>query len=243
MTRSPSPTRRDFLRRGSLGLAATAAAGGWLLRPDVTAATEPSGALGDYAPHAGDGHMPVVADAQPTTDRWAATQDNILGPYHRPGAPFRAKVTPPLAEGRILLVTGRVWALDARKPLPQAVLDVWQADHHGRYDNDDPKNPPAKGVFKYRARLVCDEAGHYEYETIYPGKYKTGPDDWRPAHIHYLVRAPGYKTLVTQLYFKGDPHNATDPFIQKSLIIELGEVKVGAQTYAVGTFDIVLAKE
>ena len=51
----------------------------------------------------------------------------------REGAPYRAKVTPPLAEGTVLLVSGRVWGADTRKPLAGAVLDVWQADAHGRY--------------------------------------------------------------------------------------------------------------
>jgi hypothetical protein len=52
------------------------------------------------------------------------------------------------------------------------------------------------------------------------------PKAWRPSHIHYLIAAPGYKPLVTQLFFKGDPHNKTDDFIKESLIIELTQRKV-----------------
>ena len=89
--------------------------------------------------------------------------------------------------------------------------------------------------------MLTDENGYYEYETIHPGAYKIGPEAWRPSHIHYLVRQPGYKDLVTQMYFKGDPHNKTDDFIKESLIIEVSKQKVGATAYEVGTFDIVLA--
>jgi len=169
------------------------------------------------------------------------TEDCILGPFYRPGAPFRAKVTPPLEAGVVLVVAGRVWGHDTRKPLAGAVLDVWQANARGRYDNDDPRNPPKKDVFVNRARLIADETGYYEFETVHPGAYQIGPDTWRPSHIHYAIRHPGYKTLVTQLFFKGDPHNKTDAFIKESLIIELRTHKVGAASYEAGTFDVVLA--
>ena len=93
-----------------------------------------------------------------------------------------------------------------------------------------------------RARLVTDENGYYEYETIMPGRYKIGPSAWRPAHIHYMVRHPSYSTLITQLYFKGDPMNAKDRFIKKSLIIDLAKDKSAGGEYRRGEFDVVLAK-
>ena len=116
-----------------------------------------------------------------------------------------------------------------------------QADADGRYDNDDPKKPPAKGVFVNRARVMTDESGYYEYETIHPGAYQIGADAWRPAHIHYLVRKAGYTTLVTQLYFKDDKHNAKDEFIKASLIIALEAAKVNGTAIETGVFDVVLA--
>src|SRR5262249_53530196 len=109
-------------------------------------------------------------------DKSAPTEDNILGPFYRAGAPFRAKITPPLEAGIVLVVSGRVWAFDTKKPLPMAVIDIWQANALGRYDNDDPKNPPSKDVFKNRARLITDETGYYEFETVHPAPYKIGPD-------------------------------------------------------------------
>ena len=214
---------------------------GLTLRADALP-TLPSGTLDRYplfqkiaaTPLPGEGGL-VLPDAT------KATEDNILGPYYREGAPFRAKVTPPLVKGTTLVVRGRVWGFDTKKPLPGAILDIWQADADGRYDNDDPANPPAKGVFVNRTRVMTDETGYYEYETIHPGQYKIGPNTWRPAHIHYLVRKAGYTPLVTQLYFKGDKFNAVDEFIKPSLIITLEMVKAGVGAIESGVFDVVLA--
>ncbi|MEK7468154.1 MAG: twin-arginine translocation pathway signal protein [Planctomycetota bacterium] len=228
--------RRDFLTRASLGLAA-AFSGALTLRSDADPTPE-SGDVGDYGGYVKEKPAP---DA-PKNGDWNPTESNILGPFHRKGAPYRAKIGPPLSKGTVMLISGRVWGHDTKKPLPMAVLDIWQANHDGRYDNDDPKAPPAKDVFLYRARLVTDENGYYEYETIHPGRYEIGKGVWRPSHIHYLVRAPGYQDLVTQLYFEGDPMNEKDAFIRKSLIIKVAEHKAAEGTYERGTFDVVLAK-
>lgn len=173
-------------------------------------------------------------------EHFEATQDNILGPYYREGAAFRGKVTPPLEPGVVMLVRGRVWGLDTREPLAGAVIDLWQADHEGRYDNDDPEHPPAENMFRNRCRVVTDATGYYEYETVHPGAYPLGRERWRPPHIHYLVRAKGYQRLITQLYFRGDPHQAADDFIKPPLVIDLQQVRRGAGSFELGTFDIVL---
>jgi catechol 1,2-dioxygenase len=231
-------SRRTFFRESCLGLA-VAGAGGWVLRADA----EPTPASGNLDAYAGlFQNQPNANPQQPhPPEKWQPTEDNILGPYYRSGAPFRGKVTPPLEPGTVLLISGRVWGFDTKKPLVRSVLDIWQANAKGRYDNDDPRNPPARDVFRNRTRLVTDDNGYYEYETVHPGPYKIGPDAWRPSHIHYLVRHTGYKALVTQLYFKGDPHNKTDEFIKDSLIIEVRQQKAGDVVYEIGTFDIVLA--
>jgi protocatechuate 3,4-dioxygenase beta subunit len=228
-------SRREFVLQGGLGLAVLGA-GGWVLRGDARP-TPASGKLGAYRKYLKEKGKPAVKKA----GKWQPTEDNILGPFYRKGAPYRAKITPPLEPGVVLVIKGRVWGFDTKKPLVHATLDIWQANAKGRYDNDDPNKPPAKDVFVNRARLITDENGYYEYETIFPGPYKIGENTWRPSHIHYLVRHPGYKQLITQLYFKGDPHNKTDEFIKESLIIELSEKKAGKSIYKAGTFDIVLA--
>jgi catechol 1,2-dioxygenase len=236
--------RRDFLRRGSLGLA-VAGLGSLALRADA-APTEPSGDAGAFGKTLAGAGGVTSTDVELTPPqvptKFQPTEDNILGPYYRRGAPFRGKITPPLEPGDVMVIRGRVWGFDTKKPLADAELHIWQANAQGRYDNDDPQNPPAPGIFRNRARLQCDETGYYEYETIKPGRYKIGPDAWRPAHIHYMIGAPGYKTLVTQLYFKGDPENSRDQFIKPSLIIDPETIKTPGGTFQLGTFDIVLAK-
>src|SRR6478735_7545898 len=96
--------RRDFLRRSSWGLA-TLGVGALVLRADAEP-TEESGELGDYELALAD-ESAVAAQASRTA--FTPTEDNILGPYHRDGAPYRAKITPPLVAGTTLLVRGRVW--------------------------------------------------------------------------------------------------------------------------------------
>lgn len=238
--------RRDFLRQGTLGMAAAVPA---LWLADQAQATEPSGSLGTFAafayqapaaaPAASAG-LPIPPAKAPTDAK--PTEDNILGPFHRRGAPFRGKVTPPLEPGQPLVVRGRVWGADSRRPLTGAVLDVWQANAQGRYDNDDSKNQPAANLFVNRTRLLTDESGYYEYETIKPGRYQIGEGIWRPAHIHYWVAATGYKALVTQMYFRGDPYNDKDEFIKPSLIVDAAEHRLGQGVVLLANFDIVLAK-
>jgi catechol 1,2-dioxygenase len=225
--------RRTFMSLGSLGLVAGATG---LVLPAHAQPTEPSGELGKASPA-----LLEIEPAQPPRP-FEPTEDNILGPYFRPKAPFRAKVTPPLEPGETMVIRGRVWGVDNRKPLSGAVVEVWQANAAGRYDNDDPSSPPKPGVFVNRARMATDESGYYEYETIKPGRYKVGPRQWRPAHIHYMISASGYKTLVTQLYFKGDPYNDSDDFIKPSLIIDPEVREIHGGNVQLGTFDIVLAK-
>lgn len=149
------------------------------------------------------------------------TDANIEGPYYRAGAPFRTKLADGL-RGEPLKIAGRVLSPDGRA-LAGAVVDVWQADAGGAYDLK-------SDAFVLRGRIRTDAEGRYAYETIMPGQYDLG-EAKRPAHIHYKVSADGHAPLTTQLYFKGDPWLARDPFVRDSLIIDK----------ATGTFDIVLA--
>lgn len=220
--------RRDFIIGGTLGLATS-----WLSSlalPASAAPTERSGELGAY----GD----VLAIEPPRlADDLRPTEKNAAGPFYREGAPFRAKVTPCMEPGEPLVVRGRVWGFDTKKPLADAILDVWQANSKGFYDNSFRGKPPKKGVFKYRARMRTDETGYYEFETIKPGGYS-----FRTPHIHYIVSRRGYQTVVTQLFFKGEPMNSKDPLVKPSLIVDPIAVTTEYGRYLLGTFDIVLLK-
>lgn len=120
-----SLSRRDFLRGSTIGLAALGT-GGLLLRSDA----QPTPASGQ----APDGIAPPVSTVP--------TERTIEGPFFRASAPFRGKITPPLAPGVTLVVQGRVWSFATKKPIANAVLDIWQASAQGRYDNDDPRQRP-----------------------------------------------------------------------------------------------------
>ncbi len=136
----------------------------------------------------------------------ARTDDNIEGPFHRPGAPFRDALQPSGVRGITLMgaVLGR-----SCQPLAGAVLDVWQADADGDYD---------LAGFSQRGQLRTDASGQFRLTTIHPGRYRAG-GLVRPSHIHVKVHANGHPPLTTQLYFPGDPHNDTDPWFRSSLLL------------------------
>ncbi|HYJ85291.1 MAG TPA: hypothetical protein VEW46_04485 [Pyrinomonadaceae bacterium] len=160
-----------------------------------------------------------------------------LGPYFRENAPYRAKMSAPYETGTTVVIRGRVWSYEDKTPVP-ATLDVWHADHRGKYDNEEGHSTN-KYSFKNRARVRCDEHGYYEIETILPGPYSRG-STVHAAHIHFRVSFIGHRDCVTQLLFRGDPHIEKDPFREYSVIIDLTEVERNGQKYKEGIFDIVL---
>jgi len=234
--------RRSFLHTAGLASLASLAGGELALAAGVLP-TEASGELGSYGDFLERNGLlvaqgPSMIPVQPAP--FAVTEDNIEGPYFRNGAPTRFLITQPYEPGVVMVIRGRVWGFDTKKPIPNATMHIWQADENGRYDNDDPRKPPAPDVFINRGIIFTDARGAYEYQTIHPGAYQIGPRAWRPAHVHYMVLAPGYETLTTQLYFDGDPHNATDQFIKPSLIIKLHSDQRHRRRFEKGVFDIVL---
>ncbi len=125
------------------------------------------------------------------------TPAEVLGPFFKKGAPDQRVLRAPGDAGVPLRVSGKV--MNTRGDLlPEAVVDIWHADHYGHYD--------VQG-YRYRTRLMIGQRGEYAVETVMPGHY---PD--RPAqHIHYMISAPGHKSLITQVYFATDPYFEGDP--------------------------------
>jgi len=196
--------------------------------------TESVGNAGEPRPK--NAMRPALAGGTPT-------EDDVIGPYYRAGAPYRAKVSPAGEPGDIVVIAGRVWNARTAQPAPGSRLDVWQANAAGRYDNDHPDRPPAADAFANRCRVYSDDRGYYELETIFPGPYKMDATTWRTPHIHFLVRALGLRTLVTQLFFAGAPYLDTDPFVKPSLIVGLCDTSNGSTKVRRGIFDIVLAAD
>lgn len=131
------------------------------------------------------------------------TTADILGPFYRANAPIRSNLQIVGEPGVPLIYKGTVFDLNC-DPLPNAYIEVWQADDSGTYDNSSP-------AFKYRGALYSDALGQYEFTSIHAGRYLNG-SQYRPSHIHFRVTAPGIAELITQLYFVGDPYNAIDPW-------------------------------
>ena len=112
------------------------------------------------------------------------------------------------AQGEVILVRGRVTDTDGR-PLKDALVDVWQANHFGRYSHpEDPNTAPLDPDFQGWGLIRTDSDGRYGFRTIKPGPYPLsflGEDGWRCRHIHFQVSQAGFGKLTTQMYFHGDP--------------------------------------
>ena len=114
---------------------------------------------------------------------------------------------------------GMVEAADAM--VKAARVELWQANTHGRYTHPSDTNPaPLDPNFEGFAVQDTDAEGRYRFKTIKPAAYPAGPNLIRPAHIHFQVTGREDR-LVTQMYFAGDPHNATDPFLNSAAAKEL----------------------
>jgi protocatechuate 3,4-dioxygenase, beta subunit len=152
--------------------------------------------------------------------------------------------------GQRIIVTGRVLDENA-KPVPNTVIEIWQANAAGRYihsrDNwPAPLDPNFTGV----GRVASDAQGRYRFITIRPGAYPWGNhhNAWRPAHIHLSLLGPAFATrLVTQMYFPDDPLIALDPIANavpmpyRDRMVSRFDINVTEPSFALGyLFDIVL---
>jgi catechol 1,2-dioxygenase len=177
------------------------------------------------------------------------TESDIVGPFYRFGAPFQMRLAGPDEPGDRLILTGTVFSSDCQTPLSGALIEVWQANKAGLYDTNKPGNFAEVSAFHLRGMLYTNEKGQYEIETIVPGRYPIPPNLpgleryaglTRPAHIHFRVMESLHVPLTTQLYFKGDPFLANDPWAghKQTLAIELKE----DDKLRRAVFDIVLAR-
>ncbi|TFZ02172.1 catechol 1,2-dioxygenase [Ramlibacter henchirensis] len=149
------------------------------------------------------------------------TTANLMGPFWRMGSP-------PTPNGGSIVrsptpgdpVFVKAWVVDGSgKPVPEAEVDIWQASGEGYYENQDPQ----QADMNLRGKFTTDAQGAISFRTVKPSGYPipvTGPvgalikaqgrHNMRPAHIHFMVRKPGYKTQFSQLYSSDDPHLETD---------------------------------
>lgn len=134
------------------------------------------------------------------------TPPQTEGPYFKPNSPRTGDLTVPGAPGMALAAAGFVFTRDCR-PVAGALLDFWQADYYGAYDNVG---------YRYRGHQYTGADGAFTLSTIVPGLYPG-----RTRHIHVKVQAPSRPVLTTQLYFPGEPRNGTDLIFDPRLLMDV----------------------
>jgi catechol 1,2-dioxygenase len=205
-----------------------------------------------------DGEWPLVLDVwfEHVVEEVAnagreGSKGTIEGPYYVPDAPILpAECTLEMRAdepGTPLRFQGQVKDVDGT-PLAGALVDIWHADDLGFYSQFAPGLPD----WLFRGRVVTDEEGRFAIQTMQPAPYQIPTDGptgklieaagwhpWRPAHLHLLVRAPGHRTVTTQLYFAGGEYVDDDvaEAVKPELVLDPQEQ--GDGTNAV-TYDFVL---
>jgi protocatechuate 3,4-dioxygenase beta subunit len=190
-----------------------------------------------------------------------ATESTVEGPFHMVDSPPRELGANIALDGKgePCLVTGTVKGVDGT-PLPGAAVDVWQANADGFYDVQQPQEQPESNL---RGLFTADDEGRFWFRSIVP-RYYPIPDDgpvgrlleatrrhpYRPAHVHFDVRAAGYRPLVTHLFVADTPYIDSDAVfgVKDSLVREFPVVDDAEQAAEVGLpnpfrtvhFDVVL---
>ena len=181
------------LVRLGLGVAAAGAIVAAGLAPRVLAQSVPADAI-----------APTTALTTTIGQTQTLTVSQTEGPYFKTNSPERSALVTDSTQGTLLTVTGQVLAADGT-PVANALLDFWQADASGAYDNSG---------YTLRGHQYTDENGNYTLSTVVPSLYPG-----RTRHIHVKVQAPGGPTLTTQLYFPGEARNSTDGIFDPSLVL------------------------
>lgn len=163
----------------------------------------------------------------------AATDNTVLGPFYVPGSPFRAFGESILEDedpSPRVVVAGRVLDLDGA-PVQGATVDVWQNAGNRLYAVQDPTQSPTN----LRGRFLTGADGRFSFRTIRPVPYPipddgpvgrllqlTGRHPWRPAHIHLLVTADGFRPLTTHVFDAASEYLDSDAVfgVRDSLLVE-----------------------
>ncbi|HZF62989.1 MAG TPA: hypothetical protein VEZ55_00815, partial [Chitinophagaceae bacterium] len=163
------------------------------------------------------------------------TTSDILGPFYRPGSPMRSNLIPPASKAEHLFLSGTVFQKDGKTPLPNVLIETWQCDEHKNYDN-------TSDDYLFRGAVKTGKDGKYAFKTIVPVPYKDG-DGWRPAHIHMRISSSNHQDLITQIYFKGDPHIAKDPAAASPQSVNrILEIKKDSSNKRFVKFNVVMGK-
>ena len=164
-----------------------------------------------------------------------ATESTVLGPFYRAGAPDieMGGTIAQTDDGDPAYVSGRVTSASG-KPIAGALLDIWQTAPNGLYETQDEHQPD----YNLRGQLRTDKDGRYAFRTVIPVSYPVPTDGpvgrmlnamgrhpMRPAHIHFVITAPGYERLATHLFAEGDTYLDSDAVfgVKNSLVVKFEE--------------------
>lgn len=182
----------------------------------------------------------MLVDAINHDHQGAVTESTVLGPFYVEGPPELAcgsDISGHLA-GQPLHVSGTVATPDGT-PLAGAIVDVWHSDEDGYYDVQHTGEDAGTVA---RARFRTDAAGRFHFWSIKPAAYPIphdgpvgkmleaqGRHPWRPAHVHFMIDAPGYERLVTHVFVAGDEYLDSDAVfgVKDSLIREFETLGAG----------------
>ena len=165
--------------------------------------------------------IPLTPTPQCGDDDDDPTPAQTEGPFFTPRSPARTSLLETGMQGMKLTVTGMVLTRSCR-PVAGALVDFWQADDAGQYDNSG---------YRLRGHQFTDAQGRYRLHTIVPGLYPG-----RTRHIHVKVQAPAKPILTTQLYFPGEPRNARDGIFHSALLMKMAT----SRDTRAGVFNFVL---
>jgi protocatechuate 3,4-dioxygenase beta subunit len=165
------------------------------------------------------GVRPASAQQGPTLELTPSCGEQVQrtlaqteGPYFKPNTPLKRDLAADRPHGEKITVAGLV--LDTGcKPLAKALIDIWQADETGAYDN---------AGFTLRGHQFSDERGRWWFTTIVPAVYPG-----RTRHIHVKVQKPGARVLTTQLYFPDEPLNRRDGLFDQRLLMRISDAEDG----------------
>lgn len=190
-----TPTRRAVLGAGAFAAGSLFGIGNLSAQPLAP------------TPACHDGDEPTVAQTE--------------GPFFKPSSPERIELIEAGMAGQPIELVGFVLSRNC-KPIAGALLDFWQADGKGNYDNSG---------FRLRGHQFTDADGRFRLKTVVPGVYPG-----RTRHIHVKVQPRGGRVLTTQLYFPGEAKNRSDGLFRKELLVRTAK----NEGWLAGRFDFVL---
>lgn len=168
------------------------------------------------------------------------TSSSVLGPFHisdAPAIPFGHDLKRHY-EGPVVLITGVIRDREGR-PIEKAELDIWQTAPNGLYSSQDPE----QDTYSFHGIQTTGEDGRYGFTTVKPVSYTvpsdgpvgailnaTGRHPWRPSHLHFIAKAKGFRTLVSEVFADDDPYLDEDTVfgVREDLVMTYVEQPAGS---------------